>query len=115
MPQTQNLPVLPIKNTVLFPNLLMPLSVGRQKSIAAIHAALASESKEILVVTQRDSSVEAPVPADLFPTATKAVIKRSARSGDKVEVLVQGIERVALTEFSGDDDFLSAGFRTIPI
>jgi ATP-dependent Lon protease len=49
------LPVLPVKKTVLFPNLLMPLSVGRPKSMAAINAALATEAKEILVVTQRDS------------------------------------------------------------
>src|ERR1700730_13090336 len=53
--QILSLPVLPIKNTHLFPNLLMPLSVGRPKSIAAIQAALASESREIIVVTQRDS------------------------------------------------------------
>ena len=83
----QTLPVVPIKNTVLFPNLLMPLSVGRPKSVAAIQAALANEAKEVLVVTQRDSSVEVPGPTDLFQTATKAVIKRSGRSGDKFEIL----------------------------
>src|SRR5579862_4900257 len=99
MPQTGTLPILPIKNTVLFPNLLMPLSVGRPKSVAAIEAALANEAKEILVVTQRDSSVEVPGPTDLFPTATKAVIKRSGRSGDKFELLVQGVERVSLSDF----------------
>ncbi len=87
-----SLPVLPIKNTHLFPNLLMPLSVGRPKSIAAIQAALASETREIIVVTQRDSSVETPEPRDLFQAATKAVIKRSARSGEgKFEILVMGV------------------------
>src|SRR5271169_3917471 len=106
MPQQQILPVVPIKNTVLFPNLLMPLSVGRPKSVAAIQAALANEAKEILVVTQRDSSVEIPGPADLFPTATKAVIKRSGRDGDKYDILILGVERVALGDFSGND-FLS--------
>src|SRR5580658_3762757 len=100
MSQQQNLPVVPIKNTVLFPNLLMPLSVGRPQSVAAIQAALVSEAKEILVVTQRDSSVEVPGPTDLFPTATKAVIKRSARNGDKFEILVMGVERVALSDFT---------------
>src|SRR5579862_6152463 len=114
MSKQPNLPVVPIKNTVLFPNLLMPLSVGRPKSMAAIQAALATEAKEILVATQRDSSVEVPGPADLFPTATKAVIKRSGRSADKYEILVLGVERVALANFSGDD-FLRAGFQPIPI
>src|SRR5271168_1463878 len=114
MPNQQVLPVLPIKNTVLFPNLLMPLSVGRPKSIAAIEAALKNEAKEVLIVTQRDSSVEIPGPADLFPTATKAVIKRSGRGGEKIEMLVLGVERVILSDFTGED-FLSASFRPLPI
>jgi ATP-dependent Lon protease len=109
------LPVLPIKNTVLFPNLLMPLSVGRAKSNAAIQAALATESKEILIVTQRDSAVEIPTPSDLFPTATKAVIKRFGRgTTGKFEILVQGIERVALSDFEGED-YLFAGYTPIPL
>src|SRR6185312_10100363 len=106
MTNQTTLPVVPIKNTVLFPNLLMPLSVGRPRSVAAIHAALSTETKEILVVTQRDSSVEVPTPADLFPVATKAVIKRSGRNGDKYEILVLGTERASLdfTESAGEDD-----------
>src|ERR1700712_4359717 len=96
------LPVLPIKNTHLFPNLLMPLSVGRPKSIAAIQYALKTESREILVVTQRDSDVETPEPKDLFPFATKAVLKRSGRNKDgKFEILVLGLERVELGTITG--------------
>jgi ATP-dependent Lon protease len=109
------LPVLPIKNTHLFPNLLMPLSVGRAKSMAAIQFALKTESREILVVTQRDSSVELPEPADLFPIATKAVIKRSGRSSDgKLEILVLGMERVELGELSGTD-FYQAEYTPAPV
>jgi ATP-dependent Lon protease len=92
----------------------MPLSVGRRKSVAAIQAALATEAREVLIVTQRDSSVEVPGPTDLFPTGTKAVIKRSGRSGDKFEILVLGVERVALDGFTGED-YLRAGYRPIPI
>src|ERR1700722_18217873 len=114
MSDRQILPVVPLKNTVLFPNLLVPLSVGRPKSMAAIQAALATEAKEILVVTQRDSSIEVPGATDLFPTATKAVIKRSGRSVDKYEILVLGVERVVLGDFAGDD-FLRASFRPAPI
>jgi len=108
------LPVLPIKNTVLFPNLLMPLSVGRPKSVAAIEAALKNEAKEVLVVTQRDSSVEVPGADDLFPTATKAVIKRASQGGGKYEMLVLGVERVVLSDIAGED-FLSASFRPLPM
>jgi len=109
------LPVLPIKNTHLFPNLLMPLSVGRAKSIAAIQYALKTESREILVVTQRDSSVELPEAADLFPIATKAVIKRSGRNSDgKFEILVLGMERVELGKISGEE-FFQAEYRVAPV
>ena len=55
---TVALPVLPIKNTVLFPYLFLPLAAGRAGSIAAVEAAAASEEKTVLVVTQRDASVE---------------------------------------------------------
>lgn len=112
--QSNTLPVVPVKSTVLFPNLLMPLSVGRPKSVAAIEAALKTESKEILVVTQRDSTVETPVAADLFPTATKAVIKRAGRNGDKFEIVVAGTERVTIVEFSGED-YLTASFLPFPV
>ncbi len=113
---THTLPVVPIKNTVLFPNLLMPLSVGRQKSVAAINAALANESREVLVVTQRDASVEIPTPEDLYPIATKAVIKRSTHSADKekYEMLVQGVERVKLTDLTGED-YLIASWTEFPL
>ena len=113
--QLHTLPVLPIKNTVLFPNLLMPLSVGRPRSIAAIQAALATEAKEILVVTQRDSSVEVPSPEDLFPTATKAVIKRSARAGEnKYELLVVGVERATLVNFE-QGEYLTATYKSTAV
>ncbi len=109
------LPVLPIKNTHLFPNLLMPLSVGRERSLAAIQYALKTESREILVVTQKDASVETPEPADLFPVATRAVIKRSGRNAEgKFELLVLGLERVRLGEITGEDLF-RAEFSPAPV
>ena len=55
----QSLPLLPLKNSALFPGLLMPLSVGRTSSIAAVDAALATEEKEIVIVAQRDAEAKA--------------------------------------------------------
>ena len=64
MPEKENgirtLPLLPLKNSVLFPGLLMPLSVGRPGSLAAVESALKTEEKEIVVVTQRDLSADVP-------------------------------------------------------
>jgi len=54
----KSLPVLPLKNSVLFPHLVMPLSVGRPASVAAVEAALSTEEKELVIVAQLDSSVE---------------------------------------------------------
>ena len=79
---TKILPVLPLKNSVLFPHLLMPLSVGRPASVAAVEAALATEEKEIVIVAQRDSSVESAGLADLYAVGTKAVIKRMTRPSE---------------------------------
>ncbi|MEJ2388915.1 MAG: LON peptidase substrate-binding domain-containing protein, partial [Chromatiaceae bacterium] len=78
--QVRELPVFPLRNTLLFPFMVGPFSAGRRASIAAIEAALASEDKLLLVVAQRDAGVEEPRGDDLFTVGTKAVIKRMARS-----------------------------------
>ena len=63
--QIKTLPMLPLKNSVLFPGLLMPLSVGRTASVSAVEKALRTEDKEIVVVSQRDVSVDEPAASDL--------------------------------------------------
>lgn len=110
-----SLPVLPIKNTVLFPNLLLPLSVGRAFSIAAIQTALKTEEKELIVVTQIDPSVETPSREDLFAVGTRAVIKRSVRQPEgKFELIIMGTERVAIAGIH-DGEYLTAEFRPLPL
>src|SRR5437870_7275094 len=75
----------------------MPLTVGRPASVATIEAVLAREDKELVVVAQRDASVEAPGPQDFFSLGTKAVVKRMARRPDgAMELMVQGVERVVI-------------------
>jgi ATP-dependent Lon protease len=109
------LPVLPIKNTVLLPNLLMPLSVGRPLSRAAVEAALASEEKALLVVAQRDLEVEEPAEKDLFAIGTRAVVKKMARSENALELIIQGIERVALVRVTQTTPYLQAVVRPLPL
>ncbi len=93
----QTLPLLPLKNTALFPHLLMPLSVGRAKSVAAVEAALATEEKELAVIAQRDATVEVPAHDDLYTYGTKAVVRKVARpSENTIELLVLGVERIML-------------------
>jgi ATP-dependent Lon protease len=103
------LPLLPLKNAVLFPYLLMPLSAGRPASIAAVEAALASESKEIVVFTQRDADIDSPTREDLFPIGTKAVIRKMSRAAEgHLEILVLGMERVALSKVDTTEPYLRA-------
>jgi ATP-dependent Lon protease len=112
----QTLPVLPIKNTVLFPSMLMPLNVGRPSSIAAIEAALASEGKEIVVVAQRDTAVDSPSLTDLYSIGTKAVIKKMARRADGLlEVVLLGVERVVLIKLEQHGAYQKARIKPMPL
>jgi ATP-dependent Lon protease len=107
------LPVLPLKNTVLFPYLLMPLSVGRSSSLAAVQAALATEEKEIVLVAQRDASEENPSQETLYTVGTKAVIRKMSRPNENLmEVLVMGAERVVIVRLDNDEGYLKA--RVLP-
>src|SRR5579864_5135829 len=110
------LPVLPLKSAVLFPYLLMPLSAGRASSIAAVEAALATESKEILVFAQRDPDLDSPTKEELYPIGTKAVIRKMNRAGEgHIELLVLGMERVALLKLDASEPFLKARATPLPL
>jgi len=112
----QTLPVLPLKNTVLFPYLLMPLSVGRPTSLSAVEAALATEEKEIVLFAQRDASVETPKQDDLYTIGTKAIIRKMSRPNENmVELLVLGMERVTLVKLDDSGAYLQARFRPFPL
>ena len=110
------LPALPLKNTILFPGLLLPLSVGRDSSLRAVEAALNTEDKEIILVAQHNAQVEAPKPSDLYTIGTKAVIRRSSRPSDgMMEILVLGVERVVVMKAETDEPYLSVKYRTLPL
>ena len=110
------LPVLPLKSAVLFPYLLMPLSAGRPASIAAVEAALATESKEILVVTQRDPDIDTPTTEDLYAIGTKAVIRKMNRSNEgHLELMVLGMERVTLLKLDSSEPFLKGRATPLPL
>jgi ATP-dependent Lon protease len=114
--QILTFPLLPLKNSVLFPSVLMPLTVGRPLSLAAVEAVLAREDKELIVVAQRDASVDTPGPHDFFSIGTKAVIKRMARRPDGgVDLMVQGVERVVIIKVEQTDSYLTARVRLAPV
>src|SRR5437764_13883345 len=110
----QVLPVLPLKNTILFPGLMLPLSVGRESSLKAVEAALQSEEKEIILIAQRDPQVEAPQQDDLYTIGTKAVIRKSSRpSPNMLEIFVLGVERVVVYKVDSAGPYLSPKYGTL--
>ncbi|KAF0247954.1 MAG: ATP-dependent Lon protease, partial [bacterium] len=90
-------PVISLKNTVVFPYMVLPLSVGRPRSLAAAEAATNTEEKMVVLVTQKEVSIEEPTTSDLHSIGTLAVIKRSIRMNDtNVQLIIQGIGRVKI-------------------
>lgn len=97
------LPVFPLKNSVVFPSMMLPITVSRPASLAAIEAALTTEDKQIAVFSQRDTAVEEPAIDDLYPVGTLCVIRRMQRSEKAIQVMLQGnrrVERVAVEQTS---------------
>ena len=110
------LPLLPIKRTVLFPGILLPITVGRDRSVAAVNAAMKTEEKTILVVAQRDPGKEDPGLDDLYTIGTKAVIKQVGRTEDgTIQALIQGLERVALLKVEQSLPFLMVQARRLEL
>src|SRR5256885_16416946 len=73
----RNLPVLPVRDTVLFPHAVLPLTVGRESSVELINSL--GEDKTIVVAAQREARVDAPQPSDLFSIATLATVRSEER------------------------------------
>ena len=102
------LPILPLRDTVLFPNSFMPLAVARESSIRLIDRAIA-DSAPVGVFTQRDASVEEPTDTDLFPVGTLTHIHKMFKLADgSLRLIVQGLRRVTLDSIAESDPFIVA-------
>jgi ATP-dependent Lon protease len=110
---TRVLPVLPVRDTVLFPHAVLPLTVGRESSIQLINSL--GEEKTIVVVAQRDARVDAPQPADLYAHGTLATVHKVVKMPNQsLFVFTEGTERVKLGEFSRIEPFMLASVDTVP-
>lgn len=110
----ETLPVLPVKRTVLFPGTMIPLTIGRGRSIAAVESAMNSEEKSLLIVAQRDPEQDEPTREDLYQIGTKAVIKQMGKLAEgQLHALAQGVERMVLLKLEQTDPFLLARSRPI--
>ncbi|GJL62901.1 MAG: Lon protease [Nitrospirales bacterium] len=111
-----SLPVVPVKRTVLFPETLVPFTIGRSRSIAAVEAAMNSEDKAILFSAQRDFEQEDPKFEDLYQIGTKALIKQMVKTAEgHLNILVQGVDRMVLLKLEESDPYLIARARQLDI
>ncbi|MBT3217584.1 MAG: endopeptidase La [Proteobacteria bacterium] len=109
IPTTTEIPVLAIRNTVIFPVLAFPINVGRAKSVRAVEKALETEERLLGIFAQRDSKTEDPDPGELFQVGTVVKILKSVKvPGNKLNVIIQGLARAKVEDWTETDSHLAA-------
>ena len=107
-------PVLPLRDIVVFPHMIVPLFVGRDKSVRALEDVM-KDDKQILLVTQKSAAQDDPAPTDLYDVGTIGTILQLLKLPDgTVKVLVEGSERAQISEFTDNEDFFQAYADIMP-
>ncbi len=102
------MPLLPLRDVVVYPHMVIPLFVGRGKSIKALEAAM-TRGKQVVLVAQKDAAIDEPKSTDLYEVGTLATILQLLKLPDgTVKVLVEGTHRVRITEIKTEENFFSA-------
>ncbi|CAN5660698.1 endopeptidase La [soil metagenome] len=116
MPEQFEIAVLPLQNTTLFPETVVPLAVGRERSVKAVEAALATEEKLIACVTVKTPEIQGSdaKPVDLYEIGTIVNIKRMMRNDDVMQLIVQGVDRVKILYWAQEEPFLKAKVEILP-
>ncbi len=108
----RKLPMMPIRDMVIFPHMMTPFVVGRESSVRALEEALNGDRK-IFLATQHDARVDEPRAEDIFPVGTIGNIVQSVKMPDgNIKVLVEGLERGRAVEMNDSDGFFVATVRT---
>src|SRR5919112_688725 len=109
---TRRLPMMPIRDVVIFPYMMTPFVVGRDSSVRALEEALAGD-KKIFLATQHDASVDEPRPDEIYSVGTIANIVQSLKLPDgNIKVLVEGVERAKVVSVGEDEGFFRAVVKT---
>ena len=105
------LPLLPLRDIVVFPSMVIPLFVGRDKSISALNEVMKND-KKIILVTQKNSEIDDPKKTDVFSYGCESQILQLLKLPDgTVKVLVEGVKRVKIVDFNDDDKFITCTFE----
>ena len=116
LPQQFEIAVLPLQNTTLFPETVVPLAVGRERSTRAVESALATEEKLLACITTRTENVTGDDAKydDLFKIGTIVNIKRMMRNEGILQLIVQGMDRFEVLEWTGEQPYLKAKVQILP-
>jgi ATP-dependent Lon protease len=108
----RDLPVLPVRDTVLFPHAVLPLTVGRESSVQLINSL--GEDKTIVVIAQREARVDSPQPVDLYPIGTLATVHKVVKMPNQsLFVFAEGLERVRVVEYTQLAPYMKASVETV--
>ena len=110
-----NIPVLTLRDVVVYPHMVIPLFVGREKSIRSLDEAM-ENNKQILLVAQKSAEVDEPGPDDVFEVGTLATILQLLKLPDgTLKVLVEGVERVNIEAMHPEGEFFTADIKVVPV
>jgi ATP-dependent Lon protease len=113
--ETRRVPMMPVREMVIFPEMMHPFIVGREASVRALEEALAGD-KKIFLVTQHDASVDDPKPEEIYQVGTLANIVQSVKLPDgNIKVLVEGTERAKIVQVTSDEGFFRASIRVVTV
>ena len=115
-PKQFEMAILPLQNTTLFPETIIPLAVGRERSVKAVEAALASEEKLIACLTVKTPEIQGSdaKQSDLYKVGTIVNVKRMMRNEGVMQLIVQGVDRVKIIEWTQEEPFLKAKVEILP-
>ena len=107
------LPVLPVRDVVIFNYMILPLFISRQRSVQAVEQAL-QQSRHVMVLAQKEENTEDPNPEDLYTIGTVANVMRVLKLPDsRIKLLIQGVCRARVTKFDNEGHFMTAEIETI--
>jgi ATP-dependent Lon protease len=113
--EVKRVPMMPVRDMVIFPEMMHPFIVGREASVRALEEALAGD-KKIFLATQHDASVDDPKPEEIYQVGTLANIVQSVKLPDgNIKVLVEGTERARVVQVANDEGFFRATIRLVPV
>ena len=112
-PIPEELSLLPLRDTVIFPVLVAPIAVGRENSIKLVDEAVSGGDRIIGVVALKDSSVENPTAGDIYPMGVAVIVRMMAKVPDGIRMIVQGVARIQIQQITSEEPYLKARVKVL--